>query len=155
MSRCCCGKYDLKDDIAFVSNGYQHEIYGPQKNFCGQADRHIMWEMHNRINQLEQERDRLKKQCMDAECPGASFIAEGSAEWEERAKNAESEMKELTIKLHARDDALSAAKKLRLCFPDTVKAAKFDIPRYIIDEFDEKLKAVEAEKATNNNQFPH
>ena len=98
MSRCCCGKYDLKDDIAFVSNGYQHEIYGPQKNFCGPSDKHDMRNMHNRINQLEAERDRLKADVKQWEL--GKLVAEPIFD----------QVNGLRKQLQARDSALEKAK---------------------------------------------
>ncbi len=59
MCRCCCGKITDIDEMPMVLNDYQHEILGPERNFCGPKKNHLIRDLQARVETLELENERL------------------------------------------------------------------------------------------------
>ena len=57
-NRCCCGKYSNVDAGGFISNCTQHMPINTG-SFCGPVDRHIIATLHDKIKELEGDKERL------------------------------------------------------------------------------------------------
>lgn len=58
MGRCCCGQLNLEDDGPSIHNDYQHEVLGPEGNFCGPKINHDIRDLRERVFELEKELDQ-------------------------------------------------------------------------------------------------
>jgi len=74
------------------------------------------------IRRLKNELETVKKRCHNCECSGAVVMAEGSAEWEERAKNAERDLKKLKEVAGCADIALKSIHSL--CHKEIIELKK-------------------------------
>jgi len=62
--RCCCGKFnDLDKREDFIHNDIVHQLLGPEDNFCGHKNTHLIIKLKSRVRELyaELKAEKLSK----------------------------------------------------------------------------------------------
>jgi tryptophan 2,3-dioxygenase len=75
--RCCCGKFnDLDKGEDFICNDIVHQLLGPEDNFCGHKNTHLIINLESRVRELESE----LKHCKESEGWSKMMAMEGRIE---------------------------------------------------------------------------
>jgi len=60
--RCCCGKFnDLDKGEEFIHNDIVHQLLGPEDNFCGHRNTHLIIKLESRVRELEAENNSISE----------------------------------------------------------------------------------------------